>query len=405
MSDTQEIKDLLHKQGVAFEELKKANDEMLKAKADGKSVSELQEKLDKINADFTAQKKHYDELEKKAFRPKDGADEFVTEDQKAYKNAFNRFLRKGDTEGLKDLQRKAINSNNDAEGGYLVLPEMDRAIDRIAPTISAMYRLADVVTIGSAKWEKMMKTSGMSMRRVADGSTGGETTAPQYSKVSIEVETAEVEPRVYNETLEDSFVNLEMDLAEEAGIAFAEGAGSEFISGNGVGKARGITAYTNVANSSYAWGSVGYIVTGKSAAFASVAPADKVISLQHALKQQYRPGAVFLMADSTLALARQLKDQSGSYYLWNPDPSAGFGGRFLGSPVEIDDNMPAAAAGTYSMAYGNFKRAYKIVNRAGTSLIRDPYTVKGQTLFNFRRRFGGGIFNYEAIKLLKFATS
>jgi len=91
--------------------------------------------------------------------------------------------------------------------------------------------------------------------------------------------------------------------------------------------------------------------------------------------------------------------------LWNPDPAAGFGGRFLGSPVEVDDNMAAIGAGSYSLAYGNFRRAYTIVNRAGTTLIRDNLTSKGVTKFNFRRRFGGGVTNFEAVKLMKFATS
>jgi len=101
---------------------------------------------------------------------------------------------------------------------------------------------------------------------------------------------------------------------------------------------------------------------------------------------------------------RQMKDGSGAYYLWNPDPAGGFGGRFLGSPVTVDDNMPALGAASYSLAFGNFKRGYKIVNRAGTTLIRDNITAKGQTKFNFRRRFGGGIVNFEAIKLMAFIT-
>jgi HK97 family phage major capsid protein len=66
--------------------------------------------------------------------------------------------------------------------------------------------------------------------------------------------------------------------------------------------------------------------------------------------------------------------------------------------------MPALGAGSYSLAFGNFKRGYKIVNRAGTTLIRDNITAKGQTKFNFRRRFGGGIVNFEAIKLMAFIT-
>lgn len=405
-----EIKDLaelIESQGKAWEEFKKANDARVAAiESKGYAPSELTEKVEKINAELTAIGKQMTDIEKKAGRPNTDKQE-LTPEQQEYRKAFAQYLRtgEGDPRSLKDLGRKAMNTASDPDGGYLVLPEMDREIDRIAGTIGVMRQLAKVITIGTAKYEKLVKTSGMAMRRVADGATGGETTEPKYAKVSIEVFPAEVEPWVYNETLEDSIINLEMDLADEAGIGFAEGANSEFITGNGVGKARGITAYTNVANASYAWGSVGYIASGKAGAFASVAPSDKLIDLQHALKAQYRPGAVFLMNDTVLGVARQMKDSSGSYYLWQPDTTAGFGGRFLGSPVYVDDNMPAAAANAYSVAYGNFRRGYTIVDRAGTSLIRDNITAKGTTKFNFRRRFGGGIVNFEAIKLMKFATS
>ena len=400
-----EIADIIKKQGEAWEEFKKTNDARLKAIEQGNATGDMDAKLAKINDAMAEFRGQLTEIEKKAGRPKTGADTEVTAEQAEYRKAFNRFLRKGDEAGLADLQRKAMNSGTDQDGGYLVLPEMDMAIDRVAPTISAMYRLANVVNIGTAKYEKLVKTSGMTMRRVDDGETGGETTEPKYSKLLINVHSAEVEPWVNNETLEDAIVNLEADLAEEAAIGFAEGAGAEFITGNGVGKARGIAGYSNVANSSYAWGSVGYIATGKSGAFASVAPADKIISLQHALKAQYRPGAVWLTNDATLATIRQIKDGSGAYYLWQPDPTGAFGGRLLGHPVEVDDNLATIAAGSYSLAFGNFKRGYTIVNRAGTTLIRDNITAKGTTKFNFRRRFGGGITNYEAIKLLKFATS
>lgn len=401
----QEIKQLLEAQARAFEEFKTANDARIKSiEEKGFAPADIVDKVDKINAELKKIDTDLTEVAKKANRPGAGASE-MSEAQTERKQAFDTFLRKGDPTALVEIQKKAMNSASDPDGGYFILPEMDGVIDRIAPTVSAMYRLANVVTIGTAKWEKMVKTAGMTARRIADGSTGGETTNPKFAKLSIEAFTGEAEPRVYNETLEDANIDLAMDLANEAGIAFAELAGSEFITGNGVGNARGITAYTNVANSSYAWGSVGYIVSGKSAAFASVAPADKIVSLQHALKSQYRPGAVWLMNDATLGTMRQMKDGSGSYYLWQPDPNGAFGGRFLGHPVEVDDNMPDIGAGSYSVAFGNFKRGYTIVNRAGTSLIRDNITVKGQTLFNFRRRWGGGINNFEAIKLMKFATS
>jgi HK97 family phage major capsid protein len=364
-------------------------------------------RIKSFETDLGAVKRQMDAIEEKAGRPAAGIYRGPESDDE-YKAAFDRWIRKGDASALDALQRKAMNSGTDTEGGYLVLPEMDRTIDRIATTVAAMYRLADVVTIGSNRWEKVVKTSGMAMRRVAEGSGGGETTAPQYAKIGIDVHTAEVEPWVYNETLEDSFVNLEQDLSDEAGVSFAEGGGVEFITGNGVGKARGFLSYDIVANASYAWGKLGYIASGASGAFATptatLSPVDALIELVHALKAQYRSGAAFLMNNETASLCRKFKDPEGRY-IWTEGLTEGQPPRLLGYPVEIDDNMPAIAANSYSVAFGNFKRGYVIVNRTGTTLIRDNITTKGQTKFNFRRRFGGGVKHFEAIKVMKFATS
>ncbi len=398
-----EIKSMLDKQGEAWGEFTRKNDELLKAKAEGKAVADLQGTVDKINGDLNKLNADIVEMAKKAARP--GADGGQTAEQAEYKTAFSNFLRKGDENGLESLQRKAYNSGSGPDGGYLVLPEMDSEIVRVVGVVSAIGRLSRQVTIGTESWKKVVKTSGMTARRVGPGATGGETDTPVYAELEFTAHTAEAEPWVFNETLQDAIVNLEMDLANEAAISFAELAGSEFAVGTGVGSARGITAYDTVANASYSWGKLGYAVTGQSGAFASTNPGDDLIELQHTLKSQYRPGATFVMNDATLSQVRQMKDGSGAYYLWQPDPLAGFGGRLLGSPVAVDDNMPTVAANSLSIAYGNFAQGYAVVNRSGTVVIRDNVTAKGKTKFNFRRRFGGGVTNFEAIKFLKFGTS
>lgn len=403
--DMKEIKSLLDKQGEAWGEFTRKNDELLKAKAEGKAVSELQGTVDRINGELSKLNADLVEMAKKANRPGANGGADTTPEMAEYKKAFGNFLRKGDENGLEGLQRKAMNAGSGPDGGYLVLPEMDSEILRVVGVTSAIGRLARKVTIGSDTYKKVAKTTGMSARRVGPGATGGETTNPKYAELEFTAHTAEAEPWVFNETLQDAIIDLEMDLANEASIAFAELAGSEFATGTGIGGARGITAYDTVANASYAWGKLGYVVTGNSGAFASSNPGDDLIDLQHSLKAQYRPGAAFVMADATLASVRQMKDGSGAFYLWQPDPLAGFGGRLLGSPVEIDDNMPVAAADSLSIAYGNFAQGYVVVNRSGTVVIRDNVTAKGKTKFNFRRRFGGGVQNFEAIKLLKFGTS
>ena len=400
-----EIKSLLDKQGEAWGEFTRKNDELLKAKAEGKAVGDLQVTVDRINGELTKLNADVVEMAKKANRPGANGGDTSTPEMAEYKKAFASFLRKGDEAGLADLQRKAMNAGSVPDGAFLVLPEMDAEIIRVVGVTSAIGRLARQVTIGTDTYKKVAKTSGMTARRVGPGATGGETTNPKYAELEFTAHTAEAEPWVFNETLQDAIIDLEMDLANEASIAFAELAASEFAAGAGVGGARGISAYDTVANASYAWGKLGYVVTGKSGAFAASNPGDDLIDLQHSLKAQYRPGAAFVMADATLASVRQMKDGSGAFYLWQPDPLAGFGGRLLGSPVEIDDNMPVAAADSLSIAYGNFAQGYVVVNRSGTIVIRDNVTAKGKTKFNFRRRFGGGVQNFEAIKLLKFGTS
>ena len=404
MSDMQEIKTLIDAQGKAWEEFKAANDKRLSdIDKKGSAADDVRAKVDVINTDLNKLSKQLSDAMLELQRP-NGQSKGLNQAQIEHKKAFDHFLKTGDDSGLKAAERKAMNSTSDPDGGYLVLPEIDSAIDRVASTMSAIARLSRTITFGTRAYQKRVKTSGMAGAWPGEGGTSGETTEPKFANVEIISSPVEVEPWVHNETLQDADIDLAMDLADEAAIGFGETEGAAFAVGNGVAKPRGITAYTTVANASYAWGSIGFIASGKSGAFASVAPADKLVDLQHSLRAQYRNGASWLLNDTVLGTLRQMKDGSGSYYLWQPDALAGFGGRFLGSPVEIDDNMPILAANSLSIAYANFQRAYAIVRNPGTALIRDPYTAKGQTKFNFRRRVGGGVINFEAIKLMKFST-
>lgn len=403
-----ELKELLQKQGENFEYFKKANEKMLEAKADGKAVADIQAEMVKINGEFKQIGADMQELAKKAARPQfTGADgkKQMTEEQIEHKKALGHYLRKGEIGDLRELERKAMVSTSDPDGGFAVGEEMDSEIDRIAATVCAMRQVANVRTIGASAYEKLFKTRGVSGGWIAENADSSESTELQFSKIEIKPETMYAEPWVTSQMLEDALYDLEGDLISEAGLTLGETEGAAFITGNGVGKPRGIAAYSTVANASYAWGSVGYIASGAAGAFTSAAPADKIVQLQHSLKSVYRPGAVFMMNEATLATVRQMKDGSGSYYLWQPDPLVGFGGRFLGSPVIVDDNFADIAANSLSIAFGNMKRAYTIVDRRGIAIIRDNVTKKGVIKFHISKRVGGGITNFEAVKLMKFAAS
>jgi len=284
--------------------------------------------------------------------------------------------------------------------------EMEAGIDRVVQRYSAMRQVARVIPIGSASYKKLVKVTGTS-----GASRGGETTTPSngtspgWVELEFKPGTYVSEQRITSEALEDATQDVGADLEMEMGIEFAEMEGTDFISGNGVNGPRGLTDYTNVANASYSWGNVGYVASGHASSWASSNPSDYLIDLVHALKRQYRAGASFLMNDATLGTIRKFKDGQG-IYLWAPSMLMnGAVGQLLGHPVVTDDFMPDLGSNTYPIAFGDFARAYYIVDRRGVSVLRDPYTAVPHVKFIGRRRVGGGIANFEALKLLKCATS
>jgi HK97 family phage major capsid protein len=110
------------------------------------------------------------------------------------------------------------------------------------------------------------------------------------------------------------------------------------------------------------------------------------------------------MSDAVMAKVRKFKDPEGAF-LWAPPTAAAEVATILGKPVYNDDNMPAISAGAFPIAFGNFGRAYLIADRIGVRVLRDPYSSKPNVLFYTTKRVGGGVVNFEALKLLKIAAS
>jgi HK97 family phage major capsid protein len=73
------------------------------------------------------------------------------------------------------------------------------------------------------------------------------------------------------------------------------------------------------------------------------------------------------------------------------------------SLIDVED-MPDIAGNSYSIAFGD-GRGYPVVDRQGVRVLRDPFTAKPYVLFYTTKRVGGGVQDFEAIKLLKFAVS
>ncbi len=134
--------------------------------------------------------------------------------------------------------------------------------------------------------------------------------------------------------------------------------------------------------------------------------ADALISLVYGLHAPYRagPGVAWMMNSTTASVVRQLKDPNGRY-IWTDGLQAGEPAMLLGYPVGIDENMPDLGAGNYPIAFGNWRAGYRIVDRLGTRILRDPFSDKPFVHFYTTKRVGGTVADSNAIKLLKCATS
>ena len=433
--ELKDLSDKWDKYAEAQEAHRKLTDERIAKLEKGESVADIEAKLAKANEALTAMEKDVKEIVLKSQRPPISGDKAeaaeaslksfnlrlqaaameagktfapITADQYAeYKAAWATYVRKG-VDGLSEAEKKTINVGTSTQGGFLVGEEMEAGIDRVVRRYSAMRQVARVITIGSASYKKLVKTSGTS-----GASRGGETTTPSNgtSPTWVDLEfkpgTYVSEQRITSEALEDATQDVGADLEMEMGIEFAEMEGTDFISGNGINGPRGLTDYTNIANASYAWGSVGYVASGHASSWASSNPSDYLIDLVHSLKRQYRAGASFLMNDATLGSIRKLKDGQGNY-LWGMTKDsfmAGAVGTLLGYSVVTDDFMADIGANAYPIAFGDFKQAYYVIERKGVAVLRDPATAFPAVRFLARRRVGGGIAKFEAVKLFKIATS
>lgn len=323
-----------------------------------------------------------------------------TAEARAHREAFVAYARAG---AMPAPEARAT-SFNEGDGGFLVTPEMDTMISRVLANTVAMRSLANVRPIGSASLKSFTSVGGAAARWAGEDEDKTETATPRL--VEIEITPGELygEPCATQWFLDDAAVNVETWLADELAISFSEAEEAAFIAGDGVKKPRGLLAYPVVDNANYAWGSVGVIRSGNATAFAATTGAtDRLIDLQHALKAGYRNNGTWLMSDLTLARVRKFKDGQGNF-IWQPSIAADVPATLLGKPVATSDYMPAVESGTLPIAFGDFNRAYRIVDRVGTRVLRNPFKQNGRVFFYTTKRVGGGIINFEAVKLLQIAA-
>jgi HK97 family phage major capsid protein len=423
MSDLAEVKKIIEDQGKAWEEFKTANDALIKAKADGKAVGDLEAKLalieqkgmtagDALSAKFVAAEADVKQAKAAAAEAKTAVEELEAkwnreglfgkkQDKKADINAWARAVVGAHTVGVANLtgdqqkalaaveaEYKSLGIANDVSGGYLAPSEFVREIIKGVTEMSPARQLARVRQTGSKSILLPKRTGQFAAVWTAEQGTRSETTGLAWGMLEIHAHEMYALVDISNQNLEDSAFNLESEISFEATEQFAVAEGAAFVTGTGVGQPEGFMTNADVGSTN--------------SGSAAVITADGLLTLKHAIKTAYARNANWALNRTTLGSARKLKDGNGAY-MWMPGIAQGKPNTLDGDPyVEVPD-MPSEGANTYPVAYGDFARAYSLVDRIAMSMLRDPYTqaTSGNIRFLFRRRLGGMVVLPEAIRKLK----
>lgn len=413
-----------------FEQFKDSNDEHIEEKAKGVIDPILTERLDKINEDLSSKQEKIDQLYAASRRKSilvDGkqvdeeeldakalswanmcakaqgtrVEEFTHENATEYKKAFFRYIRKDDRILSADEQ-KALSVGSDPDGGYVVDPDTSGRIVMKQFETSPVRQFASTQVISTDALEGLFDLDEASAGWVSETGTRSETDTPTLKAWRIPVHELYAEPRATQKILDDAYIDMEMWLSDKVTDKFNRVENAAFVTGDGVGKPRGFTTY---ASGTTLPGTIEQVNTGANGAFAADPDGlDKLLDMIYGMKSSYRANANWFMNRTTMGAARKLKDSNGMYS-WQPSVVAGQPSTLLGYGVaSFEDMADYSTTGALAVAFADMAEAYQIVDRIGIRVLRDPYTAKPYIKFYTTKRVGGDVLNFEAIKLLKFAS-
>jgi HK97 family phage major capsid protein len=312
----------------------------------------------------------------------------AAEEPSLERRAFSSFLRFG-TDRMPADETRALIVGDDSKGGFLAPAEFQAEVIKGIVEISPIRQAVRVgsTSAGSVILPKL--TGRPTAQWVGEDETRPETTQT-YGQVEIPVHELACFIDVSLRLLEDAAVNVESEVASEVAQEFALKEGAAFSDGDGAKKPLGIQRVVGIPE----------FLNGH----ATNLNADKLIGLLYATPAVYRNSGSWMMNSTTLGVVRTLKDGMGNY-IWMPGIQSGQPSSLLGRPVIEDPEMPDIASGAFPVIYGDFSKAYRIYDRVGLSILRDPYTMatRGLVRFHARRRVGGGPVLTEALRKLKMA--
>lgn len=339
-------------------------------------------KVEELNTEIT----NYETL---ANEERSLADKAKPVDKKLTNEELRNYIRTGEA--------RSLSTGVPADGGYTVIPELDKEIMRQLSDESEMRAICTVKKIGSNEYKKLVSVGGALVNHGEEGTARTETATPKLEEVSIKLYPIYAYPKTTQEILDFSDLDVLSWLTDEIKDTFVETEELDLISGNGTKKAKGFLAYPQAvkADKDRPFGTLEKMTI-------TAITADSLIDLLFKLKKKYRKNAVWVMNSNTAATLQKLKNGNGDY-IWRDGLKAGDPDMLLGKPVHYLENMNDTGA---VVAVGDFKRGYYIVDHeTGVRTRPDNITEPGFYKVHTDKYLGGGLVDSNAIKILELSAN
>lgn len=301
--------------------------------------------------------------------PGEGSDE----GEAGYRQVFERFVRSGaldlSAEDRQTLQERLVSdpvlraqaAGTGAAGGYTVPTEFRNKLTETLKAFGGILRMAEILTTDSGNPVEWPTNDGTAIKGAIVGENTQVTEQDEVfgqANLGAYMYTSKI-IRVSFQLLQDSALDINAFLARRCGERIGRIAADHFAVGTGTGQPQGIT--------------VG-LTLNQETAVASKVSYDDLVDLEHTVDPAYRGRGRYVLADSVLRELRKLKDTQGRP-LWVPSVQAGVPSTLNGHQYEVDNSLPAFAAGAKPLVFGDIEAAYvvRLVNGAQVLRLTERY--------------------------------
>lgn len=346
------------------------------------------------SADSAKLAERLDKLEAKIARPAVHTGTADAEEKKQAeieRKTYGKFIRNG-RDNLSADEQKALFEGDSTQGGFLNFPQFSTEVLRYLTLISPVRQAARINQTANSSVILPVRGSLTNALWSNETSTASES-QPAWMQAEIPVHELRTYCDISQRLLEDSAVDVVAEVNQVFAEDFGKKEGAAFVNGTGTDQPEGIMVNASIS----------YVPGGD----ASNLTSDGLIDLFHALPAFYRNRGVWAMNGQTIGAVRKLVTSGTGRPLWIDSLSPENPSTLLGRPVVEWPDMPDIASNAFPIVFGDVNSAYRIVDRIGLTVLRDPFSQAANSIVRFhaRRRVGGQTVKAEALKKLKIATS